>query len=149
MNCEFRKDFTLQYLGRFSLHARWYLGQYLISLQRYGGSKVSYKCYAQSAILDQKMTKYNSAIKFELPSLIAKLQVIPIRGSIFSTYGTRISQNSKFNKFRWNRKFHENFGSNVNRDAIPLILRYYNFWKFPKITNFAYFQKLRISRKFL
>ena len=77
-----------------------------------------YNCCAQLAILNQIMLKSNSALQFELPSKIIHFQLIPIRGSIFSTNGT------KFHKIQIllicrNHKFHENFGGMLIRMQFP------------------------------
>ena len=52
------------YLGRINLHTCRYLGQYLIPLERYGENKSSYKCCAQSAILNQKTFKKQLSFSF-------------------------------------------------------------------------------------
>ena len=56
-----QKKLFIIFLARISLHARQFLEQYLIPLQRYGGKLLLYKLCTLVATLDQMTSKSSSA----------------------------------------------------------------------------------------
>ena len=155
----FAKNLMLHYLAHISLQARRFLGQYLISLQRYERNKLLYKQCAQSAILNRTTFKKQLSFLFwgtKYNTLFSKYSnkwVTIYRGTkksgISSKNYTKFLILLIFAKIMNFTKFLQ-YG---NQDAIPCILRYYkpmfgekNFLK--KITQNSRFRDFRENREF-